>query len=64
MAIAWSGLSKTAAPGTSRITPQQGSKAFAYLLEQNLTSVLVWPVDWQTLASNANDKQPLLEELL
>lgn len=52
------------ARGSSWLTPQQEINPFAYLLQQNLTSVLVWPVDWQGFASSCDNKQPLVEKLL
>ena len=78
MAIAWGAWSdlgeaeehrerlkeKLAARGSSWITPQQGIKAFAHLLQQNLTNVLVWPVDWQGFASSYDNRPPLVENML
>ena len=72
---AWSGLGESdehreqfkeqlAACSSSWITPQQGINTFAYLLQQNLTRVLVWPVDWQEFASSHDNRQPLVEKLL
>ena len=67
MAIAWSGLGddkkQIKVHGTNHITTQQGLNAFAYLLQQNLTSAVVWPVDWQRFKSSCNNKQPLVEKL-
>ena len=53
-----------AARGTGWITPTQGLRAFEELTRQNVTAMLMTPVDWQTFIEQFENVPPFLEEIV
>ena len=72
---AWSGIGEAeeqrerierqlAYAGTGWITPQQGIKAFDWLVRQDVTAPTVTTVDWSVFAEDLETHPPFLEDIL
>lgn len=72
---AWSGVGEAeeqrerierqlAYAGTGWLTPQQGIKAFDWLIRQDLTTPTVTAVDWAVVSESLESPSPFLEDIL